>query len=108
MQYGQNHANPTDFSPQRAQGAFFRRIVGVLLLLGMIGPFVLLCIMAIFGLALYNRSIGQAEQSLMAKAVDSNLWAAQFAARTASDEIDKYFSSVHRLANDPDLLVLQI
>lgn len=75
-----------------------------LLLLGMIGPFVLLCIMAVFGLALYNRSIDKAENSLMDKARESNAWAAQFASRTASDVIDSFFSSVHRLAHDPQFI----
>ena len=72
-----------------------------LLLLGMIGPFVLLCIMAIFGFALYSRSIDKAENSLMDKARESNDWAAQFASKTASDEIDNYFGAVQRLAHDP-------
>lgn len=75
-----------------------------LMLLGMIGPFVLLCIMSIFGFVLYNRSIGEAENSLMEKARESNAWAAQFASRTAADEIDHFFESVHRLAKDKDFL----
>lgn len=72
-----------------------------LMLLGMIGPLVLLTIMSIFGFMLYNRSIDKATNSLMTKARESNAWAAQFASRTAADEIDGYFESVHRLARDP-------
>lgn len=75
-----------------------------LLLLGMIGPFVLLCIMAYFGWALYNRSMDKAEIGLMEKAEDSNKWAAQFAARNAAHEIDAFFEAVHQLGHDPEFL----
>lgn len=73
-----------------------------LMLLGMIGPLILLCIMSVFGYMLYSRSINQAEHSLMEKARESNAWAAQFAARTASDEIDNFFAAVHRMSRNSE------
>ncbi|MEE2641231.1 MAG: protein kinase [Planctomycetota bacterium] len=71
-----------------------------LMLLGMIGPVLLLCIMSVFGFVLYSRSVEKAENSLMEKARESNAWAAQFASRTAADEIDHFFESVHRLSKN--------
>jgi len=75
-----------------------------IMLLGLIGPILLLCIMSVFGFMLYNRSVDKATQSLSDKARESNNWAAQFASRTASEEINKFFSSVDQLAEDPEFL----
>lgn len=75
-----------------------------IMLLGLIGPILLLCIMSVFGFMLYSRSVDKAAQSLTDKARESNNWAAQFASRTASEEINKFFSSVDQLANDPEFL----
>ncbi|MEC9093022.1 MAG: protein kinase, partial [Planctomycetota bacterium] len=75
-----------------------------LMLLGMIGPFLLLCIMSAFGFALYNRSIDKAEYSLLEEALNSNAWAAQFASQTAANEIDSYFAEVHRLAREDEFI----
>jgi eukaryotic-like serine/threonine-protein kinase len=71
-----------------------------LMLLGLFGPILLLTIMTVLGWMLYSRSMDKAEQGLMDKARESNSWAAQFASKTATDEIDKFFSSVHRLSRN--------
>ena len=75
-----------------------------LVLLGLLGPLVLFLVMGAFGWGLYDRAINNTKRSLSEKARESNNWAAQFAARSAGAQIDSYFRSVERLANDPAFL----
>jgi serine/threonine protein kinase len=69
-----------------------------LMILGLVGPLVLLTVMGLFGRSVYRSAIDQAELGLLQKAQESNHWSAQFAARSAGEQIDDYFRAVESLA----------
>lgn len=75
------------------------------MILGLVGPLVLLFVMMVFGFGAYQRAVTQGDRSLTRKAMESNGWAAQFAARSAAEQIDDYFSAVIRIAQDPQLQI---
>ena len=71
-----------------------------LMVLGLLGPLALLMVMGMFGWWVYNRAIENANVNLSQKAQESNGWAAQFAARSAGEQLDDYFRAVETLAAD--------
>ncbi len=70
-------------------------------ILGLVGPVLLMLIMSLFGFTIYQRAIDNTNKTLLQEARQTNEFAAQFAARSAGDQIDKYIDAVERLANDP-------
>ncbi len=71
-----------------------------LIVLGLAGPLLLLAVMSLFAWNAYQRAISQSDQSITKKTLESNHWVAQLAARSAREQIDKYFRVVSQLAND--------
>jgi eukaryotic-like serine/threonine-protein kinase len=77
-----------------------------LLVLGVLGPLLLLGVMLFFAWNAYSNAVNQSDDAIVQKAVDSNHWAAHLAARSASEQINSYFQAVSQLAEDPDFRAL--
>lgn len=75
-----------------------------LMIVGFFGPFLLLAGMSIFGWTIYSHAVRQTKGAVMAKAVESNRWAAQLAARSAGEQIDSYFWAVERMRVEPEVI----
>ena len=75
-----------------------------LMILGLLGPLLLLGVMSLFGWWAFRQAVGDTELEVSRKAVESNLFAARFAARSASQQIDEYFRAVQQLARDDEFL----
>ncbi|MFN6110457.1 MAG: protein kinase domain-containing protein [Planctomycetota bacterium] len=71
-----------------------------LLLLGLIGPLLLLGVVGLTGWSAYNRAVGDSDTAITVKAAQSNHFAAQLAARSAAEQMDEYFRAVTELAGD--------
>ncbi len=74
-----------------------------LMIVGLLGPFLLLTGMSIFGWNFYRHAVAQTNQAVMEKAIESNQWAAQLAARSAGEQIDNYFWAVERMSVDAEV-----
>jgi hypothetical protein len=81
---------------QRQESIAFRP----LLMLGLVGPLMLMAVMALFGWYAYQRAVGDTDAAVTQKAIESNSFAARLAARSASEQIDKYMLAVKSLADD--------
>ncbi|MEZ6095045.1 MAG: protein kinase [Pirellulaceae bacterium] len=77
-----------------------------LLFLGIVGPLLLLSILVIFGWNAYRQAVVDSDAAITQKAVESNLFAAKFAARSAAEQIDRYFREVNLLAAQEDFQIL--
>ena len=71
-----------------------------LLMLGLLGPFLLMVMMGAFGWYAYTRAVGDTDVAVTQKAIESNKFAARLAARNASEQVDKYFRVVKQWADD--------
>jgi hypothetical protein len=71
-----------------------------LLLLGLLGPLLLLGIVGLTGWSAYSRAVGDSDAAITVKAAQSNHFAAQLAARSAAEQMDEYFRAVTELAGD--------
>lgn len=71
-----------------------------LLLLGLLGPLLLLGIVGLAGWSAYTRAVGDSDAAITLKASQSNHFAAQLAARSAAEQMDEYFRAVRDLASD--------
>ena len=79
-----------------------RRARRPLLVLGALGPAILLLVMALFAWAGYRAAIGQSEAVVRRRAVESNRFAAQFVAETVAREIDHRWHVLEQEAADAD------
>jgi hypothetical protein len=81
-----------------------------LVLLGIMGPILLLLVMALFGWRGYNRALKASEQAVIEEVARSNGFAARAVAETAAGELEQHFRSVERAAADPNFqqLLLQL
>jgi len=77
-----------------------------LMVLGLIGPMLLIGLMSLFGWEAFRRSVKQTQEEITKKAIESNLFASQLAARSASEQMKEYFRSVHQLSRDAELISL--
>jgi eukaryotic-like serine/threonine-protein kinase len=75
-----------------------------LVILGIVGPLLLLAVISAIGWNAYRGAILQTEQSITRKTLESSHWIAQVAARSASEQIDHYFRVVNEMAGDPEIL----
>ena len=73
-----------------------------LMLLGILGPILLLIVMSLFGWFAFRQITGDAEEAIVAKAFESNEFAAQLAARSASEQLDEFFRVVRQTSRDAD------
>jgi serine/threonine protein kinase len=79
------------------------RVRRPLMLLGIIGPLLLLAVMAIFGWRGYVRALRDSDAAVTTKVAESNTFAAKFVAANVASEIEKYFRVVEANAADPAL-----
>ncbi|HMO14578.1 MAG TPA: protein kinase [Pirellulaceae bacterium] len=75
-----------------------------LMLLGILGPFLVLGLMGGFAAWAYNTSITRAEADFRERAVESNRWAAMFAARAVAERIADYFEGLEYQLNSPEFV----
>lgn len=71
-----------------------------LMVLGLLGPMILIGLMSLFGWEAFRRSVNQTQVEITKKATESNVFASQLAARNASEQIREYFRVVNQLAAD--------
>ncbi|MFO0455403.1 MAG: protein kinase domain-containing protein, partial [Planctomycetota bacterium] len=71
-----------------------------LLLLGLLGPLLLLGVVGLAGWSAYRRAVVDSDLAITLKAAQSNHFAAQLAARSAAEQMDEYFRAVTDLAGD--------
>lgn len=72
-----------------------------LLVLGLLGPLLLLGVMSLFAYGAHNQAVGDANTAILKNAEETNKFAAKLAARSAAEQIDEYFRAVRKLAHDP-------
>lgn len=77
-----------------------------LLLLGVLGPALLLFIGLFFGWQNYQTAMQTSENAMVSKAHESNQFAAELAATNVSNSISTQFEEVERLASDPQFIEL--
>ncbi|MEE2825782.1 MAG: serine/threonine-protein kinase [Planctomycetota bacterium] len=75
-----------------------------LLVLGLLGPLVLLAVMALFSWYAYQQAKSETETAVLNKAVESNLFAAKLGARSVSEKVDEYYRAVRSLAISPEFV----
>ncbi len=71
-----------------------------LMLLGILGPLLLLTFMSGFGWYAFRQATGEAEDAIVDTSRQSNDFAAKLAARSAAEQLNDYFRSVRRLSRD--------
>ncbi len=74
-----------------------------LLLLGILGPIVLLLLFMVAGYFAYRSSLDRTNDMVIAQAAKTNGYAASFAASSVSSELEGYFRSVDETSRDPQL-----
>lgn len=71
-----------------------------LLLLGILGPLLLLGVMSLFGGWAFQQATSDTTEAVIEKADESNRFKARLAARSAADRMQDYFSAVEQLTHD--------
>jgi hypothetical protein len=74
-----------------------------LMVLGAIGPMLLLAVVAWFAWHGFTAALKQSDAALTSRAVESNEFAAQYVAKTAANELERRFDAVEQVARDPSL-----
>ena len=69
-----------------------------LMLLGILGPLLLLTVFGLFGWWAFNQAKTQADEAVAKKAIDGNNYTAQLVSRIAERQIEEYFRAVTDLA----------
>ncbi|MFT5302408.1 MAG: serine/threonine protein kinase [Mariniblastus sp.] len=75
-----------------------------LMLLGIIGPLLLMGVVSLFGGWAFSQALAKTKTAVAQRARVSNEYAAQLAARSASEQVDEYFRVVAQLARDRSFL----
>jgi serine/threonine protein kinase len=83
----------------------FRRQRSPLLLLGILGPLLLLGVASAFGWWAFRQATAETVTAIVDKAHETNIFAAQLAAQSAAVRIDEYFHTVESLSRDEDFLI---
>jgi hypothetical protein len=73
-----------------------------LLVLGLVGPMVLLMIVSAFAYNLFETSLGESRDALIHRALESDRFAAQFVAENVAREIDERWQTLEHVADDDD------
>lgn len=79
-----------------------------LIMLGILGPALLLTIGLFFGWQNYKEVMRTSENAMIAKTYESNRFAAELAATNVSNAIEDRFKQVEQLAADPDFVDLYL
>jgi len=74
-----------------------------LLLLGVLGPLLLLAVMSFVGANVYRSALDTSDEAVTQKVWESNAFAAKFVAASVATEIERYYRSIERAARDSDL-----
>ena len=77
-----------------------------LVLLGFVGPLLLLLIMTFFGWRGFERATRESEQAVIQRALEKNLFAAKAVSGKAAEEISRYFRAVQLASRDERLIGL--
>ena len=72
-----------------------------LMILGILGPLLLLTVMSLFSWFAYNQANADTLEAITTEAGESNEFAAKLASRSATEKISRYFRVVEELARDP-------
>ncbi len=75
-----------------------------LLLLGVLGPLLLLAVMSFVGAGVYESALETSSHAVIEKVYQSNKFAAKFAASSAATEIEKYFRAIEHAGRDTELI----
>jgi len=75
-----------------------------LVVLGFLGPMLLLLVMALFGWRGYVRAKVDSDEALTQRALEKNHFAAKAVAAAAAQEIERYFRAVEEVAQDARLV----
>ncbi|MDZ7620021.1 MAG: serine/threonine-protein kinase, partial [Patescibacteria group bacterium] len=75
-----------------------RRAQRPLLLLGTVGPALLLLVVSLFFWQGFTTALRQSDAALTDRAIESNHFAAQYVARTAAEELQRRWAAVNRVA----------
>jgi len=70
------------------------------MLLGLLGPLLLTAVVTAFGWWAFREAVARTDVAITNKAIQSNEFAAKLAARSAAEQIDKYFQVVVDLTQD--------
>ncbi len=81
---------------QRQESIAFRP----LLMLGLVGPFLLMLVIGPFGWYAYQRAVSNTDAAVTQKSIESNSFAARLAARSASEKVDRYMLAIKSLAEN--------
>ncbi|HET6883273.1 MAG TPA: serine/threonine protein kinase [Pirellulales bacterium] len=73
-----------------------------LLVLGFVGPMVLLLIVSLFAYNLFETSLGESRDALTHRALESDRFAAQFVAENVAREINERWQTLEHVAGDDD------
>ena len=73
-----------------------------LVVLGFVGPALLLAVMILFGWRGYREAVHKTEADMQMLSFQSNGWAATSVAATVANEIDRYYRAVQDVADDPE------
>ena len=85
---------------QALQNRDTRRAKRPLMLLGILGPLLLLGVMSLFGGWAFQQATSETTKAVIAKANESNLFKARLAARSAAERVEEYFRVAEQLAHD--------
>lgn len=77
-----------------------------LVVLGFVGPLLLLMVMALFGWRGYVRAKTDSDVALTQRALEKNHFAAKAVAAAAAQEIERYFRAVEEVARNPQVIRL--
>ena len=75
-----------------------------LMLLGILGPLLLLGVMSLFGGWAFQQATSETTKAVIAKANESNLFKARLAARSAAERVEEYFRVAEQLSHEKDFL----
>ena len=81
-----------------------RRTKRPLMLLGILGPLLLLGVMSLFGGWAFQQATSDTTKAVIAKANESNLFKARLAARSAAERVEEYFRVAEQLSHDKEFL----
>ncbi len=80
-----------------------RRSQRPLLLLGTVGPALLLLVVSLFFWQGFSAALRQSDLALTDRAVESNRFAAQYVARTVAEELQRRWAAVNRVARSEEV-----
>ncbi len=75
-----------------------------LLILGLVGPILLLAIMILFSWRAFTAAVGRSEQMVKEQAYRANQFAAKFVAKSFEGELADYFAMLEQEAGSPDFV----